>query len=77
MRTGRGTAAKVPRACTVPADRHVLRVDEVAGILRISDFTVRSMLDAGHLKALPVGTGKQRSHVRILTSSVRDLLRIN
>jgi excisionase family DNA binding protein len=58
----------------IPQDRHVMRVDEVARVLTVSDDTVRRMLLSGSIRSLPVGEGQKRAHVRILTSSVKELL---
>lgn len=77
---GGGQAAGVNRrevaALDAPAlpGRPLLRVDEAAAILSISEESVRRMLDCGALTAVKVGAGAQRAHVRVATSSVRRLL---
>ncbi len=68
---------KKPTAMRVDQDipqRPVLRVDEAAAVLTVSEKTIRAMLDCGTLDALPVGRGRERTHVRVLTASVRRLL---
>ncbi len=72
MGTAAMQAAAVQTAVPVPAK--LLRVDEAAKILSVSETTVRAYLAEGLLKAVPAGVGQIRRHLRISPSSVQRLL---
>ena len=72
-----GTAAMQAAAvqtAAVPVPAKLLRVDEAAKILSVSETTVRAYLAEGLLKAVPAGVGQVRRHLRISPSSVQRLL---
>ena len=55
-----------------PHTRQVLRIDEVANALAISEQQVRDLIDVGELSALPINDEPDpvRQHMRVLRASV-------
>jgi excisionase family DNA binding protein len=51
-----------------------LSVKSAAVLLDVAPITVYRLVYAGHLKAVPVGLGKKRPHVRIAESTLRTFM---